>query len=152
MGISRCHPDVYASSEVSSVSWNDLINLVNYYKEQHYDIFIGLDANSNCQNRNSDITHFKKSTDLYDCYDSFFPQSQVASKEGGSSRIYTFLVSLSLLPEIKKIYFLPFDDIIQSYHRALILELKTNDLYNTSRHDYTSIYNRKLVMSKPQII
>lgn len=152
MGIAYAHPNICHSSEVIQETWHDLAICVTRYKNEKFEVIIGIDANSNCNDQNSNIGHFLNETDMSACYSIFHPESTVSSTEMGTARIDTFIISPSLVPAIQTIHFLPYDAIVDSDHHGIILEISTDNLFTPRKHDATSIHHRRLVMSRPKVV
>ena len=152
MGIARSHPGIYHSSETIPVTWNDLSNVIKNYQEKQYEIIVGLDTNSDCDDESSNITNLRLETDLIDCFTLYFPGIKISSTSQGTNRIDAILISPNLIPMVHNIQFLPKDSIIESDHKAVVLELKYSLLFNRGCVNTTALMSRRLTMPRPKVI
>ena len=127
MRVATSHNGISHTGEVRPVLWQDLTLLIQQYQEEQYDIIVGLDANSDCDNPRSEISQFAEENNLIDFY-SHFQGGELSSTENGSKLIDTILVSTRIINTIQRILFLPYDTLDYSDHRALILDLNKNVL------------------------
>ena len=104
----------------------DLIEQVKHFRSMHHDIILGGDFNETADKSRSGLLKLMTSTGLIDPWNHQFPtHATFNTYSRGSQRIDTSLCSPSILPMICSISYSPFNWLMNSNQRAMILDLSS---------------------------
>ena len=117
---------------------NDLIALIHKLRTTG-DIIVMLDANAPLHDK--EMMHLLTQTGLYDTMEYVHNKSTPRTYLRGTNTIDHILATAKVLPSIKQAGMLAFNDGIQSDHRGLWLDIKTNELFNKSTPNQQSVVN-----------
>ena len=108
----------------------DLIRLVEQLQQMDHDIMIGGNFNETADKQNSGLLKLMTKTGLLDPWIHRFPTHPTFNTyRRGSKRIDTVLCTPNIVPMIKGIGYSPFNWLINSDHRAIVLEISSTTLF-----------------------
>jgi len=123
----------------------DLINQIKQWRNQGKDVLIGMDANENVDDPNSQIACLFEETDLIDLHHHRFPaHTKPATHQRGSSPIDLIIGSPLLATALQHAWILPFGEpaLIKGDHRLLGVDFCPNRLFGSTTENPSSLLLR----------
>ncbi len=121
---------------------SDLTEHIQQRQIQGKSIILCLDANESMIKLNSGICKLMETCGLIDLHAHLYPDISLPSHRSGSAKIDFMLISPDLLESISQAGIHAFDDILQSDHRTLFLDLNMTKLFHGLSSDPVSLQNR----------
>ena len=109
---------------------DDLAAVIRKFQVQKHDIILGGDFNETTDDPTSGVLRLATTVQLTDPWDQRYPaHPSFHTHRYGSKRIDSILVSHRLLPAINSIGYAPFDYLIDSDHRAVVISFDIIKLF-----------------------
>ena len=130
-------------------AWEDLTSFIKETQKIHTHIIVSMDANSNCNKTNGKVQKICNATTLIDpMREHYKTLLNTPTYDGGNTRIDTVLLSPSIISAVANIRIGQPHDIIESDHRAVIIDLSLKQLISPPIH-HTNISTLILTTNAP---
>ena len=109
----------------------DMIQQIQNFQDKNHNILIGGDFNETATKSNSGLLKLMTTTGLIDPWTQRFPtHPNFNTYRRGTNRIDTIICSPTILPMVRSLGYSPFNWFTNSDHRAVVIELSSNTLFN----------------------
>ena len=116
----------------------DLSEYIQKMQTQGHSILLGIDANEPTSAAKSGIQSLVALCGLLDVHATLFPNQKWASHRRGSVPIDFFFASVDLMPHINRAGILPLDEVFDSDHRPLFIDLDGTNFFRGISVDKTN--------------
>ena len=130
--------------------WKDLTACVRELQRKGHEIMVYMDANSNINDPNSNVSKFQRECNLSDPIIHYSPnQEAMETVKDGCARIDVCLVTPGVMKCIKTARHLAYDALTNTDHRALEITIDQLALFGRPFPDRTSKISRRLALNSP---
>lgn len=136
------HPKINHTKHVREISWQYLGKIVGDYISEGIEVILGLDANSDPNDKNSYVCRMITNLGLIDVIKTYNP-SQVTFPTycRGSKRIDIVIDTENISKKIVYAAIMPQGEVIASDHHSIIIDLHAQHIWNNNEKGITSPTN-----------
>lgn len=145
--LQRLRDDNRPDLSIREIFWKDLEKFIQEKQEQNINVIVGMDDNSDCDNKKSEISKLIHNTVMIDSYEYLnTPFESILTYKYGKKLIDLIFMSKTLSPSIEKSLIFLFDEIEGKDNRGIICDIRSKYI-KCNPESSTQLGSRILVTS-----